>query len=154
MMGYAHRAADLALGKTVDALHTGDIARRGPDGFYEVIGRSSRFVKLYGLRIDLQRVEAALSEEGVTAFCIDEAERLVVAAAHADIPAVQRITVAASGLPAAAVRVIGMAELPLLPSGKPDYQAIRDLAHSAAEPPNSPGDLRALFADVLQIDSQ
>ena len=46
--------ADLALGKTVDALRTGDIARRGPDGLYEVIGRSSRFVKMYGLRIDLQ----------------------------------------------------------------------------------------------------
>ena len=58
MMGYAHRPADLALGKTVDTLHTGDIARRGPDGLYEVIGRSSRFVKMYGLRIDLQRVEA------------------------------------------------------------------------------------------------
>ena len=58
MMGYAHGPADLALGKTVDTLHTGDIARRTPDGLYEVIGRSSRFVKLYGLRIDLQRVEA------------------------------------------------------------------------------------------------
>ena len=36
MMGYAHGPADLALGKTVDTLHTGDIARRGPDGLYEV----------------------------------------------------------------------------------------------------------------------
>ena len=30
MMGYAHGLADLALGKTVEALHTGDIARRAP----------------------------------------------------------------------------------------------------------------------------
>ncbi len=64
MMGYAHGPADLALGKTVETLRTGDVARRTPDGLYEVIGRSSRFVKLYGLRIDLQRVEAALSEDG------------------------------------------------------------------------------------------
>ena len=81
MMGYAHRPADLALGKTVDALHTGDIARRGPDGLYEVIGRSSRFVKMYGLRIDLQRVEATLRDHGVTAFCTDVDDRLAVAAA-------------------------------------------------------------------------
>ncbi len=154
MMGYAHGPADLALGKTVDTLHTGDVARRTPDGLYEVIGRSSRFVKLYGLRIDLQRVDSALSAEGVTAFCIDDDERLVVAAVSSDEPAVQRITVSTSGLPAAAVRVITMPELPLLPSGKPDYQAIRDLAHRAAEPAKSPGDLRALFADVLQIDSR
>ena len=154
MMGYAHSPADLSLGKTVDTLRTGDVARRTPDGLYEVIGRSSRFVKLYGLRIDLQRVEAALSEEGVTAFCIDADERLVVAAAGAESVDVQRITVAGSGLPAAAVRVITVAELPLLPSGKPDYQAIRDLARPNDEPTVSPGDLRALFADVLQIDAR
>jgi hypothetical protein len=152
MMGYAHGPADLALGKTVDTLHTGDVARRDPDGLYEVIGRSSRFVKLYGLRIDLQRVEAALSEQGVTAFCIDDDDRLVAAAVDSDDHAVQRITVAASGLPAGAVRVIPMAELPLLPSGKPDYQTIRELAQPAGEPANSSGSLRALFADVLQID--
>ncbi len=154
MMGYAHSPADLSLGKTVDTLRTGDVARRTPDGLYEVIGRSSRFVKLYGLRIDLQRVEAALSEEGVTAFCIDDDERLVVAAVGAESVDVQRITVAGSGLPAAAVRVITVAELPLLPSGKPDYQAIRDLARRTDEPTVSPGDLRALFADVLQIDAR
>ena len=32
MMGYAHGPADLALGKTVDTLHTGDVARRTPTG--------------------------------------------------------------------------------------------------------------------------
>ncbi len=154
MMGYAHGPADLALGKTVDTLRTGDVARRTPSGLYEVIGRSSRFVKLYGLRIDLQRVEAALSEDGVTAFCIDDDERLVVAAVGDDSAALQRITAAASGLPSSAVRVIALAELPLLPSGKPNYQAIRDLSRRSGEPLARPcGDLRALFADVLQIDA-
>jgi acyl-CoA synthetase (AMP-forming)/AMP-acid ligase II len=153
MMGYAHGPADLALGKTVDTLHTGDVARRGPDGLYEVIGRSSRFVKLYGLRIDLQRVEAALSEQGVTAFCVDDDDRLVVATVDSDNHAVQEITAAASGLPAGAVRVVSMAELPLLPSGKPDHQTTRELARLTDEPANSSGSLRALFADVLQIDS-
>ena len=154
MMGYAHRPADLALGKTVDTLRTGDVARRAPDGLYEVIGRSSRFVKLYGLRIDLQRVEAALSADGVTAFCTEDDERLVVAAVGHDARDVQRITVAASGLPAAAIRVAIVAELPLLPSGKPDYPAVRDIARTAHEPAQSAVDLRALFADVLQIDSR
>ena len=154
MMGYATSPADLSLGKTVDTLRTGDVARRTPDGLYEVIGRSSRFVKLYGLRIDLQRVEAALGHDGVTAFCIEDDERLVVAATGAESAEVQRMTVAASGLPAAAVRVITVAELPLLPSGKPDYRAVRDLARRTDEPTISSGDLRALFADVLQIDAQ
>lgn len=154
MMGYAHGPADLALGKTVETLRTGDVARRTPDGLYEVIGRSSRFVKIYGLRIDLHRVEAALSAEGVTAFCTDDDERLVIATVDADSVDVQRITVSASGLPASAVRVVKMAELPLLPSGKPDYQAIREHANRIGKAGQSAGDLRALFADVLQVDAR
>ena len=154
MMGYAHSPADLALGKTVDTLRTGDVARRAADGLYEVVGRSSRFVKLYGLRIDLQRVEAALSANGVTAFCTDDDERLVVAAAGHDERAVQRITVSASGLPPAAIRVVTMDELPLLPSGKPDYETVRKMARRTDAKAQSSVDLRALFADVLQISAR
>ena len=80
MMGYACQPGDLALGATLDELRTGDIARRCPDGLYEIIGRSSRFVKLYGLRIDLQRLETALAEHGVTALCTEDGDRVVVAA--------------------------------------------------------------------------
>ncbi len=154
MMGYAHGPADLTLGKTVDTLHTGDVARRTPEGLYEVIGRSSRFVKLYGLRIDLQRVESVLRDDGVRAFCTDDDQRLVVAAVGCDERAAQRVTALAAGLPEAAIRVVAVDELPLLPSGKPDYQAVRDMARRADEPARSPADIRALFADVLQIDSR
>ena len=153
MMGYAHRPDDLALGNTVDALHTGDIARRGPDGLYEVIGRRSRFVKTYGLRIDLQRVEATLSDHGVTAFCTDVDDRLAVAAAGHDEDEVARIAAIAAGIPASAVHAVTVAELPILPSGKPDYQVVRALARaSKANEPTVIG-LRKLFADVLGIDS-
>jgi len=153
MMGYAHRPADLALGKTVDALHTGDIARCGSDGLYEVIGRSSRFVKMYGLRIDLQHVEATMRDHGVTAFCTDADDRLAVAAAGHNEGEVQRVAAAAAGVPAGAVQAVTVAELPMLPSGKPDYQTVRDLA--SASNTNEPKviDLRDLFADVLQIDA-
>jgi acyl-CoA synthetase (AMP-forming)/AMP-acid ligase II len=153
MMGYAHRPADLALGKIVDALHTGDVARRDCDGLYEVIGRSSRFVKMYGLRIDLQHVEATMRDHGVTAFCTDGDDRLAVAAAGHDEGEVQRVAAAAAGLPASAVQAVTVAELPILPSGKPDYQRVRDIACALnTNEPNVIG-LRELFADVLQIDA-
>jgi acyl-CoA synthetase (AMP-forming)/AMP-acid ligase II len=153
MMGYAHRPADLTLGKTVDALHTGDIARRRPDGLYEVIGRSSRFVKVYGLRIDLQRVEARLRDHGVAAFCTDVDDRLAVAAAGHDEAEIQRVAAAAAGISTGAVQAVTVAELPMLPSGKPDYQTVRDLARTSnMNQPNVIG-LRELYADVLQIDA-
>ena len=153
MMGYSHGPADLALGKTVDTLHTGDIARRGPDGLYEVIGRGSRFVKLYGLRIDLHRVETTLREHGVTAFCADDDDRLVVAATgDNDAADVQQAAAEAAGVPAAAVLAVTVDELPMLSSGKPDYQAVRTLAREADLQESDAVDLRALFADVLHLD--
>ncbi|MEO3757289.1 AMP-binding protein [Mycobacterium sp. B14F4] len=150
MMGYAHGPADLALGKTVEALHTGDVARRAPDGLYEIVGRTSRFVKVFGLRIDLQRVESALRAQGVAAFCTSDDDHLIVAVTDGARADVRRVTAQAAGMPTSAVRVVVVDELPLLPSGKPDYPTLRRLAGQQDEPPAA--DLRALFAEVLQID--
>jgi len=151
MMGYAHDAADLALGKTVDTLHTGDIARQAPDGLYEIVGRSSRFVKMFGLRIDLQRVESELSAQGISAFCTDDDDHLVVAAVgRHDVDEVRRATATAASVPAAAVRAVVVDDLPLLPSGKPDHAAVRRLVRASETP--EPTDLRELFGDVLHLD--
>lgn len=52
MLGYAERPADLALGATVGALAAGDLARRTPHGLFEIVGRKSRSVKIFGLGLD------------------------------------------------------------------------------------------------------
>ena len=38
-------------------LHTGDIAHRDADGYYFIVGRMKRFLKIFGLRIGLDEVE-------------------------------------------------------------------------------------------------
>jgi acyl-CoA synthetase (AMP-forming)/AMP-acid ligase II len=55
MLGYAEGPQDLALGGTVEELRTGDLGRLGDDGLWRVVGRLSRFAKVYGLRLDLDR---------------------------------------------------------------------------------------------------
>lgn len=154
MMGYAHTPDDLATGHTVDALHTGDLARRRPDGLYEVVGRISRFVKLYGLRIDLQRVETALQHAAVTAVCTEGDGALLVAAT--DRPPgcdVALLAADASGLPRSAVRVLDVDEIPRLPSGKPDLPGVRALADRTVATQRDVADLRGLVADVLHLDA-
>ena len=127
---------------------------RAPDGLYEVVGRSSRFVKLYGLRIDLQRVEAALRAADVEAICTDgDGLLLVAAAARPDGTDVAQVAADCSGLPRAAIRVVDVDEVPRLPSGKPDHPRLRALAADRAAPETEELDLRGLFADVLQIDA-
>ena len=151
MMGYAHDRGDLATGNTIEALHTGDLARRDSDGLYEVVGRISRFVKLYGLRIDLQRVEAALAAADVTAICADGDGDLLVAATHRPAGCdVGLVAADAAGLPRSAIRVLDVDEIPRLPTGKPDFQGVRELANQTAAPEAL--DLRGLFADVLALD--
>ena len=64
MLGYAESAVDLARGRDVHELRTGDLARIGPDGLVEIVGRRSRFAKVLGLRIDLDQVERDLRDDG------------------------------------------------------------------------------------------
>lgn len=152
MLGYAQRPEDLALGAAISELHTGDIARRTSDGLYEVIGRSGRFVKLFGLRIDLDRLQTTLADHGVTALCADDGEALAVAAVNTGATTageVQQLTATLAGVPAGAVRSALVSELPRLISGKPDYATVRTLA--AAPPVGDISDLKGLFAEVLHL---
>ncbi len=147
MLGYASSPADLALGRTIESLRTGDLARRGADGLYEIVGRRSRFVKVLGLRIDLDRTEALLG-----AACAGEDERLVVALEdERDPAAVRQRATQELGVPARAIRVVRVAELPRLPSGKPDHAAIAALGATTAEPRRDEPqrDLLPLFAELL-----
>jgi acyl-CoA synthetase (AMP-forming)/AMP-acid ligase II len=137
MLGYAEHPDDLGRGRDVDELRTGDIARRGADGLYRIVGRRSRFLKLFGLRVDLQRVESRLAEQGVTAYCAGNDELLVIAVEDRTVgaggaAAVRRRVSAVTGLPASAISVHLCARIPRLASGKPDYPAIAALARAGA----------------------
>ncbi|MEZ0342567.1 AMP-binding protein [Mycobacterium sp. pV006] len=155
MLGYAEHPADLATGATLDALRTGDLARRAPDGLYEIVGRKSRFVKMYGLRIDLAQVESALRDDSISALCVDHGDQLAVVAARApDVSSVRRSAAEAAGVPADGVRVVSVDELPMLSSGKPDYPTARAWAAAATDGTvdDHTTDLAALYAEVLHLD--
>lgn len=60
-MGYAQRPEDLTLGDEWQGeLHTGDMARQDGEGFYYIVGRKKRFVKLFGNRVNLDEAERLL----------------------------------------------------------------------------------------------
>lgn len=61
--GYAESFHDLAHYCQPEVLVTGDIAERDEDGFYYIRGRIKRFVKLFGLRINLDDVERLLQQQ-------------------------------------------------------------------------------------------
>ncbi|HEU4515309.1 MAG TPA: AMP-binding protein [Nocardioidaceae bacterium] len=135
MLGYAETPADLALGRVTTSLRTGDVARRTPDGLFEVVGRRTRFAKIFGLRIDLDEVERVYASEDMMVACAaapgPTGERLVVAisddAAPVDVERVAAVVKAHLGLPRGAVAVCPVHEVPRLPNGKADYRAVAAL---------------------------
>jgi acyl-CoA synthetase (AMP-forming)/AMP-acid ligase II len=156
MLGYAERPEDLAAGRTVEDLRTGDLARRHPDGLYEVVGRRSRFVKIVGLRVDLGQVERILAELGVSAAAAGSDERVVVAAeGEQDTALLAKVVAGSIGLPRPAVEVHPVEELPRLGTGKVDYPAVLALgtpppvAEAVPRRAEGPEDVRRIFADVL-----
>ncbi|MFF5933312.1 AMP-binding protein [Streptomyces sp. NPDC012508] len=157
MLGYADTPEDLALGRTVVTLRTGDLARRTEQGLFEIVGRRSRFLKILGMRIDPQQVEAMLERHGLSAFCAGDDERLVLAVVSKpgwDERRIRRRVVDECGLPTRAVAVHLLPDLPRLASGKPDYQAVRALDQMARADQllvddADDDDLCALYARIL-----
>jgi acyl-CoA synthetase (AMP-forming)/AMP-acid ligase II len=128
MFGYAEKPADLARGRDVDALRTGDLGRQRPDGMFEIVGRRSRIVKPFGLRVDLERLERLLADEGCTAACTGSDDEVVVAVTGDAAPeAVAALVGTRTGLPSAAVRVVALDALPRGASGKVDHVALAEL---------------------------
>jgi acyl-coenzyme A synthetase/AMP-(fatty) acid ligase len=78
-LGYAESAEDLNRSdENNGVLMTGDLAKRDSEGFYYLVGRKSRFVKLYGNRIDLDSLETLISSNGCDCACVAKGEKLRV----------------------------------------------------------------------------
>lgn len=57
-LGYAECAEDLAKGdERHGRLVTGDMAKRDAEGFYYIVGRKKRFLKIFGNRVNLDETE-------------------------------------------------------------------------------------------------
>ena len=57
-LGYAHKGDDLALGDERNGkLITGDMAKFDKDGFFYIVGRKKRFLKIFGNRVNLDETE-------------------------------------------------------------------------------------------------
>ena len=128
MLGYADGPADLARGRTVDRLRTGDLGEITDEGLLRVVGRRARFVKVLGHRIDLDALERRLTGDGHEVLVSGRDGLLAVAATGvAAAPArerVRRATARAAGVPLDAVRVGAVETLPRLPNGKADHAAV------------------------------
>ncbi|MCI8455401.1 MAG: AMP-binding protein [Lachnospiraceae bacterium] len=82
-LGYAESRHDLNKpDENKGVLHTGDMAKRDKDGFYYVVGRKKRFLKLFGNRVNLDELENLLKKEGIENACTGQDDHLKIYITH------------------------------------------------------------------------
>jgi acyl-[acyl-carrier-protein]-phospholipid O-acyltransferase/long-chain-fatty-acid--[acyl-carrier-protein] ligase len=123
---------------------TGDIVKIDDDGFVTIMGRAKRFAKIAGEMISLALVETKLAQvlpdaqhAVVSVPDARKGEQLVMFTTDATIDA-RRTADALKALTTPALlvprTVIALPELPLLGSGKTDYQTLNRLALEQVKP--------------------
>ncbi len=129
MMGYAENLSDLANGYELNGvLYTGDTAIIDEDGYFTITGRIKRFIKLFGLRINLDDVEKKLEEElQIPLACTGSDDKLIVAIEQADyIEKVKEAIEHLYKLHKTAFKVKVIDEIPRFVSGKTDYMKLKE----------------------------
>lgn len=128
MLGYAESLDDLAKGDECGGvLYTGDTATVDEEGFFTITGRMKRFIKLFGLRINLDEVERkleALLQQPVA--CIGSDDRMLVATeSNQYVAEIKQHVDQLYKLHPTAYRVIVVEEIPRMANGKINYQALK-----------------------------
>jgi len=151
MMGYAESRQDLAQGRSLEELRTGDLATCDGDGMFRIVGRLSRFAKIAGLRIGFDALEASLAKAGISAAVTGDDTGLHAAVVGAgDADRAREILVRESRLSGVMVTVEVVDALPRLSSGKIDYSVLKAGMRSArARACRRAGSVREAFARVF-----
>lgn len=139
MMGYATGRDDLGRDDTPAHLATGDIAVRTAEGLFRIVGRSARFVKPFGIRVNLDEVEQWVAAEHGPDACVGDDETIVVLlptegqADEREERTLAARVARAFKLPPGTVACHSVDAIPKLANGKTDYRALR-ASHLPSQP--------------------
>ena len=127
-LGYAECAEDLAKGdERHGRLVTGDMARVDEDGFYYIVGRKKRFLKIYGNRVNLDETERLVKGRFRDLDCacggVDDKMQIFVTD-QGQMQAVRDFVAEKTHLNFAAFNVQYLASIPKNASGKTLYSEL------------------------------
>ncbi len=128
MLGYAECKADLSRGNDNNGrLNTGDIAFFDDNGFYFIVGRIKRFIKLLGNRVNLDELESLLLTRGIQSACTGQDNSLVIYILKFELKGlVKEFITKKLRIPSIVFDVRIIEEIPKNSSGKTLYSKLSD----------------------------
>ncbi|WP_438711701.1 AMP-binding protein [Aquimarina muelleri] len=131
--GYARESEDLNAYKKTNKLYTGDIAKKDASGYYYIIGRIKRIMKLFGTRINLDEVELILKNNlgGETFICTgmdDKYLSVIHLNKNLTNDSINKVLRDTLNLHASSLKIKCIENVPLTPNGKINYQQIKELS--------------------------
>ena len=140
-LGYAECAEDLAKGdERGGVLRTGDMARVDEEGFYYIVGRKKRFLKIFGNRVNLDETERMIKGAftGIDCACggVDDKMKIYVqlavgnwddgeGAVATQLAAVRDFVAEKTHLNFTAFEVVAIDKIPKNESGKTLYAELK-----------------------------
>lgn len=130
-LGYAECGEDLCKDDEFGGkLFTGDMAEFDNEGFYYIVGRKKRFLKIYGNRISLDETERLIKAEfpSLECACAGTDKMMVIYTTDsAENENIIEFISTKTGLNKAAFEVKNVNEIPKNASGKTLYDELKDI---------------------------
>jgi acyl-coenzyme A synthetase/AMP-(fatty) acid ligase len=130
-LGYAESGADLIKGdERGGVLVTGDMAKCDVDGFYYIVGRKKRFLKIFGSRVNLDEMERLLNSafEDLDCACGGVDDKMTVFITAADVAdKVMKFLTEKTGINHVAFMIVVIDKIPRNEAGKILYNELNKI---------------------------
>lgn len=132
-LGYAQKGEDLIIGDERNGcLVTGDMAKADADGYYYIVGRKKRFLKIFGNRVNLDETERIIKSAfpGIECACggVDDKMSIYIVknSCKEELDEIRKHISSKTKLNVSAFRMVIVSEIPKNDSGKILYAKLEE----------------------------